>query len=68
MPVAWMPRKEAEVIGPRPPDEALDQFQVFFNATNYEDATEAFAKAGFSFEHHCFHFETNLREKYPLLD
>ena len=48
MPVAWMPRKEAEPIGPRPPDEALDQFQVFFNSTNYEDATEAWAKVRIS--------------------
>ena len=44
MPIAWSPRKEAEVIGPKPPEEALEQFQVFFNSTTYEDATEAFAK------------------------
>lgn len=44
MPVAWMPRKQAEPVGPRPPEEALDQFQVFFNATTYEEATEAFDK------------------------
>ena len=54
MPVAWMPRKEAEPIGPRPPDEALDQFQVFFNSTNYEDATEAWAKVRISLG--CYRF------------
>jgi len=44
MPLVWTPRSLSDPIGPAPPEEAKEAFQVFFNAEAYDEAATAFAK------------------------
>ena len=43
MPPVWLPRSLSEPAGPPPPEEAIEEFQTFFNATTYNEASTAFA-------------------------